>query len=603
MLGTFELVACTEKEMLPFADMLLSLKDQILPEGKSATLHVASANTAAVAGNTSTEIPVGGDLAERGTLRRSGAWVGSDVARVMLEEHLAGVAGLERADKRQADKNQATQSQAPGAAAPAFLPAVPAAAPRPATAAPLDAAPESNATSSEDAAALMDGKAPCPAGMQQFFGKAIAEALACFLGCIAWGQEGEVARMCMSGAEAALALELRHHVQRQRAQGLALSPLSSAESMALSFRVLHHRVANANFSRSLQQTKRPEGSKGPASSPRGPRVVCKCGLSVERFKLRKHHLSVRHKDFMFIQELVAAFHTRAAQAPSANESAPDNGSCPRAAAPDTSRGRSIEGGGGNFGGRGNFSAAAAAAGAAAGGGEHGLDTNGLGQRFKCTDMSLTLQRITAESAPRNSNASSAAACAGAEAGGGDDSGGGGRAKDSLNDNGRRSLNDNSFSCRQPVFGQHVACPAFAAAFDRACARLRAAGLFSPLYLPPSPVSPSLSPSLHPSLLRSRTLSRHPACPLDARFSFYLPLPPRHHSRCHTLHVITSLSRTHATRAPRTLPAFRSCYLAPFWFPSNLLRPRSPSRPPSLLPCFPPSPLSAALPHKCRMTQE
>ena len=118
MLGTFELVACTEKEMLPFADMLLSLKDQILPEGKSATLHVASANTAAVAGNTSTEIPVGGDLAERGTLRRSGAWVGSDVARVMLEEHLVGVAGLERADKRQADKNQATQSQAPGAAAP-----------------------------------------------------------------------------------------------------------------------------------------------------------------------------------------------------------------------------------------------------------------------------------------------------------------------------------------------------------------------------------------------------------------------------------------------------------------------------------------------------
>jgi hypothetical protein len=39
-----------------------------------------------------------------------------------------------------------------------------------------------------------------------------------------------------------------------------------------------------------------------------------------------------------------------------------------------------------------------------------------------------------------------------------------------------TLNTHTHTCRQPVFGEAVECPAFEAAFEKACARLLDGGV-------------------------------------------------------------------------------------------------------------------------------
>ena len=250
------------------------------------------------------------------------------------------------------------------------------------------------------------------------FAKAVSEAVVACVTAHAWAHAGDFP--ALEGEEARMLALLETLVTPEAvaampsARAIILMP-NNTEAAALSFKEAHERVwyAAGNAGQAAEHQE--------ASVLRG-RVVCVCGMQVERRYMRKHQETARHKDTITVRQLAAKCVGGEAEGEGAwkggarKESTPSTHTTATTATPE----KSVASGGASSSAplplllhadaeqkalpqmaqqMRAFTALTDAC----------IDADGLGQRFKCTDLSLSNGRAKASNDSNASHASLASA--------------------------------------------------------------------------------------------------------------------------------------------------------------------------------------------------
>jgi hypothetical protein len=240
------------------------------------------------------------------------------------------------------------------------------------------------------------------------FAKAVSEAVVACVTAHAWAHAGDFP--ALEDEEARMLALLETLVTPEAVAGMPsgraiiLVP-NNTEAAALSFKEAHERVwyAAGNVGKAAEQQE--------ASVLRG-RVVCVCGMQVERRYMRKHEETARHKDIITVRQLAAKCVGGEAEGQGARkQSTPSTHATATTATPE----RCVASGGASSSAplplllhadadskalpqmakqMRAFTALTDAC----------IDADGLGQRFKCTDLSLSHSNGRAK-ASNDSNAS------------------------------------------------------------------------------------------------------------------------------------------------------------------------------------------------------
>ena len=182
-----------------------------------------------------------------------------------------------------------------------------------------------------------------PAGMLPMLAKAVSEAVVYFAGTAAWAHKGQLPELSPREKALVSKLDACSSPLALATLGRAILRVNASDMAARAFRFSANRGAPPRKA-SAPKTRAGSQDKGgtPQTSPRRyARVACICGALVERLKMRKHRTSTRHQDYMFVRQLAALSRTNSSAAVGAEET---------------------------------------------------VDGDGLGQRFKCTDLSLSSAR-------------------------------------------------------------------------------------------------------------------------------------------------------------------------------------------------------------------